>query len=387
MKRIIIHILLAISVTGLLISCSWKNQFTVKGTINDGHKKVLYFENVSATNVIILDSVKINKSGSYKFKHNSPEAPDFYRLRLNHQFINFSVDSTEIITINSDTLNFAKSYTVEGSYESENIKLLTFLQLKTSEIFNQLQKQYRSQTITSDEYSEQVKICVNNYKEEAINYILTNPASASAYFALFQQINSLLIFDPYDRADSKFYGSVANNWNQKFPDAPRTKHLVNLFTNSLMVLRGEKTQNIDIDANAIDSKEYFDISLLSYNNIEYRLSDIGKNKVVLLEFISYDMKEILLHNQEIARIYGKYNSKGFEIYQVSLDIDEHIWKNRAINLPWFCVIDPKSVNSDILRRYNIREIPTGFLLDKQGDIVKRVEDYTKLEEDILLLLK
>jgi len=386
MKRnIVIQIALLITVTGILISCSGKNQFVVKGAIKNGNDKTLYLENITTSKVILLDSVKLNKNGSYKFEHKRPEAPDFYRLRLNNQLINFTIDSTEVITINSDTLHFAKDYTVEGSIESEKVKTLTLLQLKTSETYNQLQEQYRSQSITVDEYIKQMKACIDEYKNEAINFIYNNPASASAYFALFQQVNGLLLFDPYDKTDSKAYGAVANNWNLHYPDAPRTKHLVLLFTNALAVMRGEQAQNID--ANTVNSKEYFDVSLLSVDNKAYRLSEIGENKVVLVDFISYGMKESPSHNQELAKVYEKYYAKGFQIYQISLDTDEHFWKNSAVNLPWICVIDPQSVNSDIVRKYNVRELPTGFILDRKGNIVKRVEDYTKLESDILPYLK
>ena len=386
MKRnIVIRIAFLVTITVLFFSCSGNNQFTIKGTITDGNSKMLYFENVTATKVILLDSVKLSKSGSYKFKHQRPEAPDFYRLRINYQFINFTVDSTEVITINSDTLHFAKNYTVEGSIESEHIKTLTLLQLKTSETYNKLQKQYSSQSITADDFNEQIEICIEDYKEEAKNIIFLNPASASAYFAIFQQINSLLIFDPYNKSDSKIYGAVANNWNQRYPDAPRTKHLAQLFTNSLAIIRGEQTQ--DLDTKTIESKEYFDITLSSYDNKSYRLSEIGKNKIVLVDFIAYGIEGAPLHNQQIAKVYEKYYSNGFLVYQISLDTDEHIWKNSAINLPWICVVDPQSTNSDIVKKYNIRAIPTGFILDRNGDIVKRIEDYTKLENDILTYLK
>ena len=386
-KKFVIQFALLILVFIIIISCSGKNQFTVKGTINDGNNKMLYLENVSISKVFTLDSIKLNKSGSYKFKHKrtSASTPDFYRLRLNHQFINFVIDSTEVITINSDTLNFAKAYTVEGSAESEHIKALSLLQLKTSETFNKLQKQYLSQSITVDEYSKEANACIDEYKNEAKNYIYNNPASASAYFALFQQINSLLLFDPYDKADSKAYGAVANNWNQRYPDASRTKHLVKLFTSSLSVIRGEQANNLD--SNTIEGKEYFDISLLSIDNEEYRLSEAGKNKVVLLDFIAYAMNESPSHNQQLARLYEKYYAKGFDIYQISLDTDEHFWKNAAYNLPWICVLDPQSVNSDIVKKYNVRELPAGFILDRNGDIVKRVEDYNSLENDILPYLK
>jgi len=386
MKRnILIQSTLLITIIGVFFSCSDKTHFTVKGTVKDGNEKMLYLENVTTSKVVLLDSIKLSKSGSYQFKHNRPAAPDFYRLRLNQQLINFTVDSTETVTIDSDTLKFAEGYTVKGSTESEKVKALTLLQLKTNETYNQLQDQYRSKSITADEYKEKAVTCINEYKTEAKNCIFTNPASASAYFALFQQINGLLIFDPYDKTDSKAYGAVANNWNQRYLNAPRTKHLVQLFTSALAVMRGE--QNRLADANTVESKDYFDVSLPSVDGKVYRLSETGKDKVVLVEFISYEMKESPAHNRQLAKLYEKYRNQGFQIYQISLDTDEHFWKNAAVNLPWICVIDPQSVNSDIVKKYNVSGLPSGFILNRKGDIVKRIEDYEELETDIASYLK
>ena len=74
------------------------------------------------------------------------------------------------------------------------------------------------------------------------------------------------------------------------------------------------------------------------------------------------------------------------IYQVSFDSDEHFWKTSANNLPWVTVRDPRSVNTTILSTYNVREIPTGFIIDKEGDIVARVSDYSKLPEQLSKVL-
>lgn len=369
----------------LFISCSNKNRFTVEGAIKEGGGKMLYLENVTTSSVVVLDSVKLGANGSYKFKRERPETPDFYRLRLNQQFINFVVDSTETLRINSDTLHFAKNYSVEGSFESENVKTLTFLQLKTHEAYNKLQKEYRSQNITADEYTEKANTIIEEYKNEAKSYIYPNPASASAYFALFQQINGLLIFDPYDKTDSKAYGAVANNWNQRYPDAPRTKHLVRLFTNALAILRGE--QSYDWNANAVNGKDFFDIALTALDNKEVRLSEIGKGKVVLVDFTAYGMKESPFHNRKLAEVYEKYRNQGFQIYQIALDADLHFWKNAAINLPWICVIDPQSVNSEIAKKYNVSTIPTTFIMDKAGEIVARLENLDHLEKEISNYMK
>jgi len=386
MKRnIAIQFAILIPVIGIFIACSGKNHFTVKGAVKDGNDKVLYLENITTSKAVLLDSVRLGNSGSYKFRHARPVAPDFYRLRLNNQLINFVIDSVETVTINSDTLLFAENYTVDGSTESEHIKSLTLLQLKTSETYNQLQEQYRSQSITADEYKEKASACIDEYKNEAKKYIYTAPASPSAYFALFQQINGLLIFDPYDKADSKAYGAVANNWNQQYPNAPRTKQLVEIFTNALAVLREQQPGSLD--TKTIESKDFFDISLLSVDDKPYRLSEAGKDKVVLVDFTAYGMQDSPAHNRQLAKVYEKYRKQGFQIYQISLDADEHFWKNAAVNLPWVCVIDPQSVNSDITLKYNVRNIPTGFIMNRKGEIVKRVDDYAELEAGVVGCLK
>jgi hypothetical protein len=305
-------------------------------------------------------------------------------LRLKHQFINISVDSTETIKIQADTLNFARNYTVEGSSESAKIKELALLQLTTNEVYNKLQRQYNSREISTDEYVGKVKEAMDHYKATAKESIYANPGSASAYFALFQQINNFLIFDPYDKADSKAYGAVANNWNNRYPEAPRTQHLVTLFKKSLVVLRGEQPSNQAL--NRIDSKIYFDIALPSIDDKVIRLSEIGAGQFVLLDFVAYEMENSPIHNALLANIYKKYYNKGFVIYQVSLDRDRHFWKNAAVNLPWVCVLDPESVESTIAKKYNVTNIPTGFILNRAGEIVARIDNFNDLEKELAKIM-
>jgi hypothetical protein len=364
-------------------SCT-NNKFTIEGNIKDGSGKTLYLENITTSSVVVVDSVDLGNDGFFRFKKPRPQAPDFYRLHLKHQLINLSVDSTETIKIQSDTLNFARDYTIEGSFECKKIKELTFLQLTTNEHYNQLQKQYDSKMISLDEYIAQIQKIIDVYKEKATNYIIANPASASAYFALFQQINNLLIFDPYDKQDAKMYGAVANNWNVNYPQALRTKHLVNLFKNSRQILRQEQQA---ITPNEVDSKQFFDIVLPSIQDSEIRLSELGAGKVILLDFTAYESQNSPQHNMDLLKIYWRYESQGFTIYQVALDRDVHFWKNAAINLPWTCVIDPQSIYSEIAKKYNVSNLPTGFLFDKNGEIYSRIDNYSELEKQVSSRLK
>jgi peroxiredoxin len=378
MKKTIISGILC-SLLFLFVSCGGeKQEFTIGGEIFGDTGKMLYLEHIGTSKITLLDSTEL-KSGAFQFKHSRPAVPDFYRLRWGNQIINLAIDSTESITIRVDGAHFAQNYTLEGDIaESQKIKELTLLQLNTSRKYNDLQKKYDAGEISIDRYRSEIDAVIDHYKTTAKAYIVSNFLATSAYFALFQQINNRMIFDIYDNGDNKLFGAVANAWNMTYSESLRAIQLKNLFTGSRAALRKERP----IEVATGDSKTFFDISLPSVNGKEIRLSDINQGKVTLVDFTAYAMDESPLHNLQLAELYNKYKAKGLEIYQISLDADEHFWKNAVINLPWIAVIDPQSIYSAVAKKYNVINIPTAFILDKEGEIVLRIEDYKRLDTDI-----
>ena len=133
--------------------------------------------------------------------------------------------------------------------------------------------------------------------------------------------------------------------------------------------------------------DVFNIDLPTVFGKNIKLTEVVTGKLTLLEFTTYQAQGSPEHNMLLAQIYGKYADKGFQIYQVSLDVDDHLWKNAAANLPWMCVRDPQSVYSQTVRMYNVGSIPTGFLINKEGEIVTRVDSYENLESQIINYLK
>ena len=208
--------------------------------------------------------------------------------------------------------------------------------------------------------------------------------SAAAYFALFQQIDGLLFFDLYDKADSKAYGAVATSYDHFYPESPRSKHLHNLALQSIKVLRGQRPLNLD----NIKTEEisFLDIDLPTVTGQNTKLSDLAKGKVVIVNFTAYQAEWSPSLNMELGKVYNNYHDKGLEIYQISLDTDVHFWKNAASNLPWMCVRDPESVYSQAAALYNVKQLPAVFILDKNGNLVKRLDNINNLESSIKSLL-
>ena len=87
-----------------------------------------------------------------------------------------------------------------------------------------------------------------------------------------------------------------------------------------------------------------------------------------------------------TEIYDKYASQGLEIYQVSLDTDEHFWKTAADNLPWICVRDSQGPYSTYVRLYGVTQLPTAFLVGRNNELNMRIGPKTDLEEAIKKLL-
>ena len=88
----------------------------------------------------------------------------------------------------------------------------------------------------------------------------------------------------------------------------------------------------------------------------------------------------------LRELYNKYAAQGFEIYQVSLDPDEHFWKQQTAALPWISVRDEDGINSQRIMLYNIQSVPDYFIIDRNNNLVKRAEQMKDLEAEIKKLL-
>lgn len=385
MKQISTRLLTVLGLCMFFFSaCNNSSDFIVKGVVAGADDQLMYLENVGISNVVTLDSIKLAPGGKFKFTEKRPEYPDFYRLRLNNQLINFAVDSTETISFVADAGTFATSYSVEGSENSKAIKAITLAQLDANQAISRLRKEYEDKMISDTTYRMKVLAAADAYKEVARKYIYSAPMSTAAYFALFQQIDGLLFFDLYDRKDVKAYGAVATSYNHTYPESPRSKHLYNLTLQSMKVLRAQRP----VDYSNVETKEisFLDIELPDVRGEVVKLSTVAPGKVVLINFTAYQTEWSPALNMALGELYTKYHDQELEIYQVSLDSDFHFWRNGASNLPWVTVHDPQSVYSQVAGLYNVKQLPALFILDRKGNLVKRVEDVKKLEADVKAVL-
>ena len=121
------------------------------------------------------------------------------------------------------------------------------------------------------------------------------------------------------------------------------------------------------------------------NGQERTLSDL-RGQVVLLDFMAFTMEGSTERTLLLRELYGKYHDRGLEIYQVSLDPSQHLWKQRCEALPWVSVYCEEGLESDMLQLYDVGHLPCFFLIDRNCDLQARQENIPDLEEAIEKLL-
>ena len=357
------YVIMALALLGMA-SCSEK-KFHVEGNITEAQDSVLYLENVGISEITPVDSVKLSADGSFSFSGEATEAPEFYRLRISDQIINVAIDSTETVTVKAAYPQMATQYEVSGSDNCQKIKELA---LKQMDLQRRAILISNNEQLTVDQSNDSILNMIQQYKDEVKKqYIFPAPDKSYAYFALFQTLGNMLLFNPRtNKDDIKVYAAVAIEGMKN-------------------VRISEANSARTIDASKIQAAGLIDIAL-NDNKGQLRHLNQLTGKVVLLDFHVFATNESPARILLLRELYNKYHDQGFEIYQVSLDPDEHFWKQQTAALPWINVREDQGLNSSILNLYNVQSVPEFFLIDRGNNLVGRSQTIKDIEQAIKNLL-
>lgn len=378
--------LAVVAVLGMA-SCNEK-KFHVNGTIGNAADSTLYFENMSLNGPVVVDSVKLSADGTFAFDDKAPTAPEFYRLRIAGQIINIAIDSTETVSVKAEYPGMASQYEVSGSEDCSRIKQLTLMQMALQAQLNAIAS---NPQLGADAVNDSVARVVEAYKTRVkTDYIFKEPMKASSYFALFQTLNaggqSVLIFNPRSsEQDVKVFAAVATSWDTFYPNEERGENLHNIAIEGMKdirIIKSKQAQGV-IAADKVNTTGIIDFTLTDNKGQERRLSSL-QGKVVMLDFHLFAGEKSLQRIMMLRELYNKYHAAGLEIYQVSVDSDEHFWKTQTAALPW--ISTRAGDDTRVLQLYNVQQVPTFFLLDRNCNVVKRDAQIKDIDAEIKALL-
>ena len=374
-----------IAVAALAIASCSEKKFHVEGSISNAKDSLLLLENVGIEEITVVDSVRLDESGTFSFSGDAQEAPEFYRLRIAGQIINVSIDSTETVTVKAQYPQMATEYEVSGSDNCQKIKELALKQIDLRQRAIAIND---NEELTVQATNDSIMGLIRTYKDDIKkNYIYAEPGKSYAYFALFQTLGDMLLFNPRaDREDIKAFAAVATSWDANYPNSARGANLHNIAIEGMNNIRiNDAARAQSIDASKVTTAGIIDITLPDNKGKQRSLSEL-KGNVVLLDFHVFAAEQSPARILQLREIYNKYHAQGFEVYQVSIDPDEHFWKKQTAALPWISVREAQGLQSPILTTYNVQGIPEYFLIDRGNNIVGRAATIKDLEQAIKNLL-
>jgi peroxiredoxin len=366
------------------------DSFTISGRI-DGVKpdEYLLLREVKPGILEPVDSMIPDRDGKFRFR-SGEKWPAFYMLSLgNDDFMTLLVTPGEKIEVKAAKNTLALPEYVKGS---DGTAVMVGFSKEHREVINELQRltDIYNDSIDSpglpllmDSLDRRAADIVSVFRDKAMKLLDDNKSSMVSVYLLNQQVvPGLQLFEAaknpeiFYRVDSALYAL--------YPESDLVLDLHNFVAG----LRRSVTVAGKPGTNPVPGDMLPDIALPDVNGDTVRLSTI-KGRVVLVDFWAAWCPPCREENPNLVRMYDQWHNRGFNIFQVSLDLRKEDW-TEAIRKDrlgrWTHVSDLKYRDSEVVKRFGLTEIPSNFLIDGEGKVIAvnvRGDDLNKKLEELL----
>ncbi|MFT3740579.1 MAG: TlpA disulfide reductase family protein [Breznakibacter sp.] len=371
-------------------ACNLGNSYRISGHIDNGEGQWLYLERMDLSKNVRLDSVKLGEKGTFRFRGKGLTEPTFFRLAMSpSNFITLLADSTEHIDVKANARHLEDSYNVQHSLGSGYVKILNRKIRITKHDADSLATLYsqlpESAWVLKKQVEEQYLRVIDAHKKFIGSFVMENPRSFASYYALFLEMNNAPVMNVMDKKDQVFFKTIATSLNLLYPGSERSKHLYSYVQTALKMQKQQQMTQMLLE-NAKSGIPNIEIPTPSGQMVSL---ESLRGKVVLLSYWASFDQNSRHENQNLKRLYARYKSKGFEIYQVSLDQSRVLWENAILQdgCEWISVSDLQASNSYAARIYNVNSIPANYLISRNGDIIGKDLFGSRLEEKLSEILR
>jgi len=303
-----------------------------------------------------IDTILLNSDGSFSIEV-IVDDPNFYRIDFYQKQIVDFILHNEAITVNADGNSRSGNFEILGSSDTDFYKKIMRNTSEFQSKLNQIGQDYRENLSSDDpvkiaEVENLAQQTINQYTSQVKEEIEGMGTSVAAIYSL-EYLKQTGLFK-YEE-EIEFVKGLA----QKFKDAGVTAPVLQEF-----YVQVENISKLGIGMPAPE------ITLPNTEGKMVSLSSL-RGKYVLIDFWAAWCRPCRIENPNVVKLYAKYQSRGFEIFGVSLDRTREAWIKaiRDDGLTWPQVSDLKYWESEVTQIYNIRGIPLTYLVDPDGIII------------------
>lgn len=305
----------------------------------------------------ILDTVKTDASGRFVCKVDVEKGqPEFvYLFHGDTKVASLLLEEGDKVAVDADTLG---NFTVAGSEESLKLAQVekdyadAFLRLNA--IADRLAESTgkEAEALRKELGQEYV-----DYYRSCVRYVMENSSSLTAVPVLFQNFGAELpVFG--QNTDALHFRNTADALEAVYPESRYVK-----------ALRQEADRRfgfLELEARLKNADEigYPDIELPDIQARKVKLSQVQSPVVMIYFWSATDASQKMFNLDVLKKVYDDYHKRGFEIYQVSMDVDKALWAKvvKEQNLPWINVCDSRGAASPYALHYNLAALPAAYII-------------------------
>ncbi|TFV97386.1 AhpC/TSA family protein [Algoriphagus kandeliae] len=323
----------------------------ISGKISNAPEGVVVLSQFTDGRPRVLDTLELDSDGSFSYELQI-EDPTFYDLNLFGQRSVRLALLKEDVQVNYD-FSQPENIQIEGSKDSQEMLKLEKLMADYQADVNALNEAYYEAMSNND--AETIKSIQAQALDLEANQAERVKQTINSMGDSFASLAAIGLLNP--KNDFPFLDELINRLDQKYP-------------NTLTIIQ-LKQQLDELRALAIGAVAP-EIALPGPDGEIKKLSDLRGN-YVLIDFWAAWCKPCRAENPNVVRLYKEYNSKGFEVFGVSLDRDRDDWVQAIADdqLEWTQVSDLQYFNSEAAQTYQIQAIPATYMIDPEGKIIAK----------------
>lgn len=366
---------LIFSLSILLTACTEQAGSTEKGVIKGELSGVdagasVVLKSFQKNSLVTIGKSEVDSTGRFSIEPNRPLKKAYYQLLIdNRRPVVLVTDSTESLFITAhvdEGRTYLTNSDITGSASSVKLNEYYNVIMPLQDAIDATQK--RTRTASSEQkkaIEKEILDLIDQIDSITTSYVEDHKGDPCTLAAL-ENLNPKTRGDVFKSvlADVKeelgrttYYRML----NEKFNSVNKPRTL----KNQPPPQRQKKNAKYGVGNVAPD------IVMDDPNGVTRRLSDL-KGKVVLIDFWASWCGPCRRENPHVVHAYNKYNSKGFEIFSVSLDSDKKRWISaiEQDGLIWpNHVSDLQGWRNQASKGYGVSSIPHTILVGTDGKII------------------